>query len=99
MRLLRRRRNVPVGTFDTATGRWTDVDIAGAVDRDEMTLSTYNIWFDDKHAEQHQADQRVRLAHQAAEPAQQRHEPEGPEPRLLAAPLALKPNEQPDRQR
>ncbi len=52
MRLLRRRRSVPVGTFDAATGRWTDVDIAGAVDRDELTLATFNIWLDSKHAEQ-----------------------------------------------
>ena len=52
VRLLRRRRSVPVGTFDAATGQWTEVDAASAVDRDELTLATYNIWFDSKHAEQ-----------------------------------------------
>jgi tyrosyl-DNA phosphodiesterase 2 len=52
MRLLRRRRVVPVGKFDEATGRWTDVDVAGAVDRDELTLATFNIWNDSKHADQ-----------------------------------------------
>ena len=52
MRLLPRRRSVPVGTFDAATGRWTDVDAAGAVDRDELTLATFNIWNDAKHADE-----------------------------------------------
>ena len=52
VRLLRRRRSVPVGTFDAATGQWTDADAASAVDRDELTLSTFNIWYDSKHAEQ-----------------------------------------------
>ena len=32
--------------FDAATNRWADVDAAGAVDRDELTLVTFNIWFD-----------------------------------------------------
>jgi tyrosyl-DNA phosphodiesterase 2 len=32
--------------FDAATNRWTDIDAAGAVDRDELTLVTFNIWFD-----------------------------------------------------
>ena len=52
MRLLRRRRTVPVGRYDAASGRWTDTEAAGQVDRDALTLSTYNIWFDSKHAEQ-----------------------------------------------
>ncbi len=52
MRLLRRRRSVPAGRFDAATGQWTDVDAAGAVDRDELTLATFNIWNDPKHAEE-----------------------------------------------
>lgn len=53
MRLLQRRRITPVGMFDAAAGRWTDVDdMAGAVDRDELTLLTFNIWNDSKHAEQ-----------------------------------------------
>jgi tyrosyl-DNA phosphodiesterase 2 len=32
--------------FDVSTNRWTDIDAAGAVDRDELTLATFNIWFD-----------------------------------------------------
>ena len=52
MRLLRRRRNVAVRRFDAATGRWVDTDAAAAVDRDELTVATFNIWFDDYHAEQ-----------------------------------------------
>jgi len=51
VRLLRRRRPVPVSCFDTATGRWAEIGTGEAVDRDELTLSTYNIWFDDNHAE------------------------------------------------
>ena len=52
MRLLRRPRSVPVGRYDAVSGRWTDTDAAGQVDRDALTVSTYNIWFDSKHAEQ-----------------------------------------------
>ncbi|HEX7427088.1 MAG TPA: endonuclease/exonuclease/phosphatase family protein [Mycobacterium sp.] len=33
------------------TGRWTDIQAAGGVDRDELTLTTFNIWFDGYHAE------------------------------------------------
>ena len=55
MRLLARRLRVPVARFDTATGRWAyvgaSVDAAGDADRDELTLTTYNIWFDSKYAE------------------------------------------------
>jgi tyrosyl-DNA phosphodiesterase 2 len=46
-----RRRNVAVARFDEKAGRWTDVDAAAAVDRDGMTLATYNIWNDSSHAE------------------------------------------------
>ena len=52
MRLLPRRRGVTVESFDAATGRWSEGDIARAVDRTELTLTTYNIWNDSKHAEQ-----------------------------------------------
>ncbi len=52
MRLLRRRRTVPVGSFDAATDQWTDAEVAGDVERDELTLATFNIWFDSKYAEQ-----------------------------------------------
>ena len=40
MRLLPRRRSVPVENADAAT----------SVDRDELTLTTYNVWNDTKHA-------------------------------------------------
>lgn len=52
MRLLRRRRSIPVGRYDATSGRWTDFEAAGQVKRDALTVSTYNIWFDSKHAEQ-----------------------------------------------
>ncbi|MGZ5391348.1 MAG: endonuclease/exonuclease/phosphatase family protein [Mycobacterium sp.] len=52
MRLLRRRRSVAVRKFDAASGAWRDADVAGAVDRDELAVATFNIWFDDYHAEQ-----------------------------------------------
>jgi tyrosyl-DNA phosphodiesterase 2 len=52
VRLLRRRRSVPVGRFDADTGRWLDVDSAGSADRDEITVATFNIWFDSYHADQ-----------------------------------------------
>jgi tyrosyl-DNA phosphodiesterase 2 len=44
--LRHRHHSVPVGRFDAATNRWADVDAAGAVDRDELTVATFNIWFD-----------------------------------------------------
>ncbi|MET0702178.1 MAG: endonuclease/exonuclease/phosphatase family protein [Mycobacterium sp.] len=46
-----RHRTVAVGRFDESTDRWTDIDAAGAVDLDELTVATFNIWFDDYHAE------------------------------------------------
>lgn len=52
MRLLRRRRSVAVRKFDAASAAWSSADAAAAVDRDELTVATFNIWFDDFHAEQ-----------------------------------------------
>jgi tyrosyl-DNA phosphodiesterase 2 len=46
-----RRRTLPVAGFDTATGRWTDIVTAGSVERDEVTLTTFNIWNDRKQSE------------------------------------------------
>jgi tyrosyl-DNA phosphodiesterase 2 len=46
------RRSVPVGTFDVASKRWTNVDAAAALSRDELTLATFNVWFSDFHAEE-----------------------------------------------
>ena len=47
-----RRRPVHVGRYDPATDRWDGVDDARAVDRDELTLTTFNIWFDPYFADQ-----------------------------------------------
>ena len=52
MRLLPRRRSVAVRRFDAASGGWLGADAAVAVDRDELTVATFNIWFDDYYAEQ-----------------------------------------------
>lgn len=52
MRLLRRRRRVTVRRFDAATAAWVDVDDVQATDREELTVATFNIWFDDYHAQQ-----------------------------------------------
>ena len=52
MRLLRRRRTVRVLRFDPATGSWVDADDVQATGREELTVATFNIWFDDYHAEQ-----------------------------------------------
>ena len=46
------RRKVSVGAFDGSTNRWMDVDAAGDVDRDELIVATYNIWFNDSFADQ-----------------------------------------------
>jgi tyrosyl-DNA phosphodiesterase 2 len=43
---------VPVGSFDLASKRWTNVETASRVARDELTLVTFNIWFSDFHAEE-----------------------------------------------
>ena len=50
--LLHPRRDVPVGRFDARTNRWMDVDAAAAVECDELTVATYNIWFNDQWANQ-----------------------------------------------
>ena len=47
-----RRRAVQVTTYDPATNRWNGVHDAGAVDRDELTLTTFNVWFDTYFADQ-----------------------------------------------
>ena len=52
MRLLRRGRSVAVRKFNAASRAWADADFAGPVDRDELTVATFNIWFDDYYAEQ-----------------------------------------------
>jgi endonuclease/exonuclease/phosphatase family metal-dependent hydrolase len=52
VRLLPRRRHVGVQTFDAATGLWSDAGDPPAAERDELTITTYNIWNDSKHAEE-----------------------------------------------
>jgi endonuclease/exonuclease/phosphatase family metal-dependent hydrolase len=52
VRLLRRRRPVTVRRFDPATGAWVGADDARATDCGELTVATFNIWFDDYHAQQ-----------------------------------------------
>lgn len=51
-RLWFRRRAVPVAVFDGAANRWTDVDAAGAVERNELTVATFNVWFSSHFAGQ-----------------------------------------------
>lgn len=46
-----RHRDVPIGKFDAAGKRWKDIHADGGVDRDELTLATYNIWFNASSAE------------------------------------------------
>ena len=48
--MLRRERVVEVTAFDTASARWVPVAPVSNVVCDEITLSTYNIWFDDRFA-------------------------------------------------
>jgi tyrosyl-DNA phosphodiesterase 2 len=52
VRLLPRRRSVKVETFDAATAQWTEIEAATAADPAELTLVTYNVWNDSKHAEE-----------------------------------------------
>jgi tyrosyl-DNA phosphodiesterase 2 len=50
--VFRRRRSVQVGMHDASSNRWVGVDAATPVDRDDLTLVTFNIWFDDYFAEE-----------------------------------------------
>jgi endonuclease/exonuclease/phosphatase family metal-dependent hydrolase len=52
VRLLARRRSVAVETFDATAGRWTDSAAVTPVDCDELTVTTYNVWNDSKHADE-----------------------------------------------
>ncbi|MCT7662106.1 endonuclease/exonuclease/phosphatase family protein [Mycobacterium deserti] len=46
-----RTRKVDVRAFDPESGRWVGCNGGGSVDRDELTVSTYNVWFDSKCAD------------------------------------------------
>ena len=48
-------RNVPVAAFDPNAGDWVDVHACGAVEREELTLTTYNIWFNASYAQERYA--------------------------------------------
>lgn len=48
----RRRIAVPVGRFDAAADRWCDVDEVAPVERDHLTVATFNIWFNELHRAQ-----------------------------------------------
>jgi tyrosyl-DNA phosphodiesterase 2 len=52
---VRARRRLPVERFDAATGRWREINAPAPVERDELTLTTFNVWFDE-----HFADHRYR---------------------------------------
>jgi tyrosyl-DNA phosphodiesterase 2 len=47
-----RRRRVQVAGYDLATNRWVDVDDAGGVLSDRLTLTTFNVWFDSYFADE-----------------------------------------------
>ena len=47
-----RRRPVQVTTYDAATNSWNRVDDAGAVDRDKLVVTTFNVWFEPYFADQ-----------------------------------------------
>ena len=49
----RRPATVPVNVFDARTDRWIPQRHAGRDERrDHLTVATYNIWFNEQHAEQ-----------------------------------------------
>ncbi|MDT5067898.1 MAG: tyrosyl-DNA phosphodiesterase 2 [Mycobacterium sp.] len=37
--------------FDAASNRWTHAEVTDGVDRDELTVATFNIWFDEYFAD------------------------------------------------
>ena len=49
---MRRRRQVRIGGFDPAQNRWIDVDAAGVEARDQLTVTTFNIWFNPYFADE-----------------------------------------------
>ncbi len=48
--LVRPRRTVAIAGFDVHIQRWGDVENADVVERDELTLATFNVWFRDYFA-------------------------------------------------
>jgi tyrosyl-DNA phosphodiesterase 2 len=41
-----------VAAFDAVAERWADVDPSGDVERDDLTVSTYNVWFESYFADE-----------------------------------------------
>ncbi|MBI5340660.1 MAG: endonuclease/exonuclease/phosphatase family protein [Mycolicibacterium rufum] len=53
MNLFRRRRiTVPVGRYDAAADRWRDLADHGSAACHQLTVTTFNIWFNELHREQ-----------------------------------------------
>lgn len=50
--VFRRPKAVPVQRFDPVRQRWTNGGAGGDTTVDRLTVSTYNIWFNEKHAVQ-----------------------------------------------
>ncbi|MCV7172675.1 endonuclease/exonuclease/phosphatase family protein [Mycobacterium manitobense] len=48
---MRARRRLPVERFDAATGRWREVHAPAPVERDGLTVTTFNVWFDEHYAD------------------------------------------------
>jgi endonuclease/exonuclease/phosphatase family metal-dependent hydrolase len=56
MTLFRRRRQaVPVGRFDPHGNRWRELNDARPAECDQLTVATFNIWFNDLYAQQRYA--------------------------------------------
>ena len=50
--IFHRATTLPVARFDPGSGRWAATPPLGTGTRERLSVATYNIWFDDKHAEQ-----------------------------------------------
>ena len=50
--IFHRPSTLPVVRFDPSNGRWAASPTVGTGTRERLSVATYNIWFDDKHAEQ-----------------------------------------------
>lgn len=50
--LRRPHRPVRTGAFDTSTRTWRDREVTDGVERDELTVATFNIWFKDYFADE-----------------------------------------------
>jgi tyrosyl-DNA phosphodiesterase 2 len=46
-----RGRTVPVGKFDVASDRWVDAGGVADVERESLTVTTFNVWFSEYYAQ------------------------------------------------